>query len=31
MNDEFKTFAPAPELTLEPFKEEMQKIDTFLL
>ena len=24
MNDEFKTFAPAPELTLEPFKEEMQ-------
>ena len=24
MNDEFKTFAPAPELTLEPFKEEMK-------
>ena len=24
MNDEFKTFAPTPELTLEPFKEEMQ-------
>ena len=24
MNDEFKAFAPAPELTLEPFKEEMK-------
>ena len=26
MSNEFETFAPAPELTLEPFKEEKEEV-----